>query len=428
MNEPRDLRFFACLAAQGSVMAACSWLARNGYPPSTVVLGIAVCFLPYAGVLAWTPSYDTRSLGRLATAASLIFGAAFVFAPPVMSDDLYRYLWEGRLWLEGFNPYRLAPDDPALRSLRNDLWLSINNESLVSIYPPLAQALFVLAAWLGGKVWTIKALALLVHAASAWTAQRIAGSPRVALSLALNPLLLSEAALNGHFDILTGVALMGAAWALARQDVVRAGAYACAAVGLKVVGVVVFPLFARWPRVLVASSLVSGLLLLPLAWWRSVADQASGPGQFAARWQGNESIFGLVDWLAHRWLEPPDAGLAARAFVVGALALLWVVLLRRRVPPVDASRAAIWAMLLLSPQVHPWYLAWLLPLEVAAKGRAALLWSAVVLGAYAPLDRWVREGQWMMPLWLQVLSYAVVILALAADPRRPRLQRVASQA
>ena len=77
----------------------------------------------------------------------------------------------------------------------------------------------------------------------------------------------------------------------------------------------------------------------------------------------------------------------------------------------------LWSVLLLSPQVHPWYLAWLLPLELAAGGCAALVWSAAVLCAYVPLQGWVNEGVWEMPVGLQVAEYLVVGLALLYDLR-----------
>ena len=75
-------------------------------------------------------------------------------------------------------------------------------------------------------------------------------------------------------------------------------------------------------------------------------------------------------------------------------------------------------MLLLSPQVHPWYLAWLLPLELAVGGRAGWVWSAAVLLAYAPLDRWVEAGVWDMPVGLQLAEYLVVLFVLATDAFR----------
>jgi hypothetical protein len=339
-------------------------------------------------------------LDLVAIGTALLFGAAFLFAPPLLSDDLYRYLWEGRVWLEGLSPYRLAPDDPALAYLRDDLWAKINNKPLGSIYPPLSQLLFVVAQWLGGKVWTLKLLALLAHVLSVAVVARICAERKASLALALNPLLLSEAALNGHFDILCGVALLIAAWALSRHRFAQAGFAVCAGVGLKVVGLVVLPLFARRPKVLVAAGLGSALLLMPLVWSRAPLDSVSGAGQFATRWRGNGSLFALVDQLSRQLFEPTSADLVARWVVAALLLALCALAVYRRVPSLRATRALVWALLLLSPQVHPWYLGWLLPLEVAAGGVAGLVWSVAVFCAYAPLDRWVAEGVWDMPLWM----------------------------
>ncbi len=429
MTARRDGALFAlCLALQGCVLGGLALTARSGGSPSTVVVGLALCFVPYAGALVFSRSLSSkRALDRVAIAAALLFGAVLLFAPPLLSDDVYRYLWEGRLWLEGFNPYRFAPDDPAVAHLRDDLWANINNKPLTSIYPPLSQFMFVLAQWLGGEVWTFKLLALLTHALSVAVVASACTERKASLAIALNPLLLSEAALNGHFDILCGVLLLVAAWALSRQRFAQAGVAVCAAVGLKVVGLVVLPLFARRPRMLVATGLGSVLLLVPLVWSRALVDPGSGTGQFAMRWRGNESVFALVDQLSHALFDSGSAELVARFVVAAVLLGLCALVVYRRIPPWTAIRALVWAVLILSPQVHPWYLAWLLPLEVAAGGSAGLVWSAAVLCAYAPLDRWVAEGVWDLPLWLQISEYAVVALALILDPRRPNLSRPAPE-
>jgi hypothetical protein len=415
MTTRRDGALFAlCLALQGCIVGGLALAARSGCSPSTVVAGLAVCFVPYTGVLAFSRALPSqRALDLVAIAAALVFGTAFVLAPPLLSDDLYRYLWEGRLWLEGLNPYRIAPNDPALAHLRDDVWANINNKSLGSIYPPLSQLLFIVAAWLGGKVWTLKLLALLAHVLSVAVVTRISSTRKASLALALNPLLLSEAALSGHFDLVCGMALLIATWALARHRFVQAGVAACAAVGLKVVGLLVLPL--------------SALLLLPLVWSRAPVDPVSGAGQFATRWRGNESAFAVLDQLSGQLFGQGSGDLVARALVVAVLLALCALAVHRRVPPLQATRALVWALLLLSPQVHPWYLAWLLPLEVVAGGSAGFVWSAAVLCAYAPLDLWVAKGVWDMPLWLQIFEYSLVALALFLDPRRPSLGRPAPE-
>jgi len=425
MTARRDGVIFAlCLALQGGIVCSLVLAARSGCSPSAFVGGLAVSFVPYGGAIAFSRVLPSkRAVDLVAIAGALAFGGAFVFAPPLLSDDLYRYLWEGRLWLEGFNPYRLAPDDPAVAHLRDGLWAGVNNKPLATIYPPLSQGLFVVAGMLGGKVWTVKLLALAAQVLSVAVVARVSTTRKASLALGLNPLLLCEAGLNGHLDILCGAALLVTAWALGRHRFALASVAACAAVGLKVVGLVALPLFARRRRALAATGLGSALLLVPLVWWRTPLDRASGPGQFASRWRGNESGFAVVDRLSHWLFDESSADLVARSIVAVALLALCALVVHRRVPPMQATRALCWALLLLSPQVHPWYLAWLLPLEIAASGSAGLVWSATVLCAYAPLDRWVTESIWEMPLGLQVFEYSVVILALILDPRRPSFQK-----
>lgn len=423
MTARRGLVLIAsCLALQGSVFLGLAIAARMGCQPTTFVVGLALSFVPYAGLLIGARSLSSLGTARL-LALAFAFGAPLVFAPPLLSDDLYRYLWEGRLWLEGFNPYQLAPDDVTLGPLRDELWPNINNRSLGSIYPPVSQVLFVVAASLGAKVWTVKLLALLGHVLAVALFARIAPSPRASAALALNPLLLSESALNGHIDILCGLALLIAACALGRHRFVRAGFATCAAVGLKVVGLVLLPLFSRRPKALLGTGLASALLLAPLVVWRTPAHPGSGAGQFAQRWRGNESLYALADWASRLLFSNHVAEIAARVMVALILLFVCALVVRRGVNPQAAARALIWAVLLLSPQVHPWYLAWLLPLELAAGGSAGLVWSAAILCAYAPLDLWVSQGVWRMPVSLQIFEYSLVALALIVDPRRPSLKR-----
>ena len=318
--SPGRAVFGACLAAQALITYGIATAARSGCAPSTVVLGLAASFVPYAGALVAARSFDDdRALRRFALAAPFLLGGAFVLAPPVLSDDLYRYLWEGRLWLEGFNPYRFAPEDPALAHLRDDIWAHINNKPLATIYPPLSQLLFVAAAWLGGNASTVKLLALLAHGASVAVVARSCERPDAALALGLNPLLLSEGALNGHLDLLTGTALWIAAWALTRERFLPAAWATSVAVGLKVVGVVILPLFIRRPKILVATAFGASLLVAPLVLGRGPFEPASGAGQFAVRWQGNGSVFALVDWLSRHLVSDELAGIVSRVVVAGLM-------------------------------------------------------------------------------------------------------------
>lgn len=415
--------FVAALGLESVLVVLVAVAARNGEAPSRVALGLGLCFIPYVAAIWCSRSVDRDVLNRIGIAASAVLGVVLVFAPPVLSDDLYRYLWEGRLWLEGLNPFETPPDAPALEGLRDEIWAPINNKPLTSVYPPLAQVLFVTAWSLGGTALAVKLVALAGHVLSVILIDRLSDGVRgAALVLGLNPLLLSESALNGHFDLLCGTALLLAAWSASRARFVRAALAVCTAVGLKVIGLVGLPLLWKRPRVLLSAALVSAMLLAPLVSWRAPGNPASGAGEFAMRWRGNESLFAGVAWVAERLFDPAHAVWVARGAVVMVVLVLGVLVVRRGLTGLDAARVLVWAVLLLSPQVHPWYLGWLLPLEIAARGTAGLVWSGAILLAYAPLDGWVAEGVWEMPPLLQLLEYAAVAIAWITDPRRPRLR------
>jgi len=404
------------LALQFGLTLVAVVAARAGLAPSRVVIALAVSFVPY-GLTLWSAAgaFERHTAERVALAGLLTFGFALVVAPPVLSDDVYRYVWEGRVWLSGHNPYVLAPADLSLSHLRDEVWTGINNKALASIYPPLSQGLFIALAVVGGGVASVKLVALLGHAATVFAIARLTPDPRAPLVIALNPLLLSQGALDGHLDLLTGLAVLVAASALAARRPRVAVVATWAAVGLKLVGAAIAPLFLRKPRVLVAVLAGAAVLAWPMLHFRPSADAASGPIQFAVRWRGNDSVYGLVEAVARSMLDPEAAAIASRTAMVLAVLCLGFVLEWKRVPPVRAARLILWSVLLLSPQVHPWYLAWLLPLEVACGRWSGFVWSASILVAFAPLDRWVEEGVWHMPGRLVAIEYSTVALALIAE-------------
>ncbi|MEM7435102.1 MAG: hypothetical protein AAF436_08120 [Myxococcota bacterium] len=412
----RRTTIVAGLAAQTFLVATIVFSARSGAAPSTVTIALGVSFVPYVATVWACGGWLDRAQGlRIALGSLAVMGAALIFAPPVLSDDVYRFVWEGRLWGHGFNPYRLPPDASAVSGLRDSVWESINNKPLASIYPPLSQALFFLIELSGGGVVAAKVLALGGHLASTVAVARLSTDPRAPLLIALNPLLLSAAALDGHFDLWVGLAIVLAAWGIGRHRAMQAAVAALVAVGLKVVGLVLAPLFLRTPRALVVFALGSVALLMPMLVYRPANDATSGAVQFAERWQGNESLFAGVDWLARQALSEEQAMLVARIVVITLVFTVGLLVSRRHTPAMQGARIIVWATLLLSPQVHPWYLAWLLPLEVAAGRFAGIVWSAAALVAYAPLDRWVADGIWEPTPTLHLLEYLLVALALLLD-------------
>ena len=92
---------------------------------------------------------------------SVVFRAGLLFASPVLSDDLYRYLWDGRILLSGENPYRYPPRSEELRGLRDDVYERLGHREIRTIYPPAAQAIFAAGSVFGAGAVGLKALLIL---------------------------------------------------------------------------------------------------------------------------------------------------------------------------------------------------------------------------------------------------------------------------
>ncbi len=462
----------AALAVTLLLLGAAWTAARTGSPTSTA-LCVAGASLAWGVLIVTAGALSPRRALWLGGLCALVAGAGLVLAPPVLSDDLYRYLWDGRVALSGTSPYRFAPDAAALVPLRDALWRHVNNAEIPTIYPPFAQALFVLCAAVAHAPWPIKALMLAAHLGTVPLVAALAPErwrSRATLAFALCPLALAESALAGHVDAVAGLTIAAGVLALTRSRAVLAAGLFALASATKLVGLVLAPLVALRDRR--AAVLAVALAVTPLvALAGAGGDAPGGLGHYTRRWRGNEGAFVLVEGFAGlavdgiaAWtrsapthirlpalrgvlervrgtpLDPraglvgpkksvPDptdfqrayvAGLLARGLVVALVVALGAWLVRRGAAPLEAARGVLLGVLLLAPQVHPWYLSWLLPLECAAGGIAGLVYAVTVLVAYAPGDRWLAERVWAEPTGARLATHGLVWLVLALELRASR--------
>jgi alpha-1,6-mannosyltransferase len=365
------------------------------------------------GILAWA----------LAMRLPLLVGP-----PPSLSDDVHRYVWEGRVVASGGDPWDTAPDDPSLVGLRAQApeWSSINHRDLPAIYPPGAQAVFAAlvgrgydriehmrAAMVGFDLLLIALLIALLRAR---------GAPiGLAILYAWNPLAVVEVASSGHYEPLALIPVVGGLllWERRRSEAFLLWGLAFAT---KLVGVAPAWFAARRlqrsgrPRFAVLALAVAGLAaLLP---WVPFAVDGSPPigslGTYVEHWGHNASVHAmLTPWLGYH---------PARK-VVGVLLLVWAAGLTVAAPrPAEGFALLFVGLVVLSPVVHPWYGLWLLVfLPLFPRLDLALLTGLLPLSYLA----WTAEqngGPWAVPtaaLWLEYGLPAAASLGWVAVRRRP---------
>jgi hypothetical protein len=316
--------------------------------------------------------------GALIVVVAVAMRVAVLPAAPSLSDDLYRYLWEGRVLLAGHDPYALAPDAPALTHLRDAaVHARVNHPHLATIYPPVAMGHFAAVAALGGttvlwKLWVLLHDGALCLVLVRWCQSRL-GSPMAAIAYAWNPLVVTEYAGQGHYDPTAILMLVLALKWAPRHPVASAAALTLAVLG-KLIPILALPFlwrdWTRRARITSAVSLVAGLAVFG---WLT-RHEVSGLSAYAATWRNNDALFGVL----HATLGDPGARLAAGALVLAMVGAG----LRRGWSATEGARWGMRAALMLGPVIHPWYLGWALALDPLRLSWPWWLLSCTVLLAY----------------------------------------------
>lgn len=402
--EPRAAWRGAALA--GLCLALCGVLLHAGLPLGAR-LGVAVGWAALASVVR------APGLGGWALVALALGMRGLVLTGDAgLSDDLYRYLWEGRVLLGGGNPFTHAPDDPALAPLRDGLWARVQHKEVSAIYPPGAMALFAATRALGGEVGAWRALAGLADVgtvgALAWVARGRGLPNTAALVWALHPLPALESAGSGHLEALALPGLVVALGCLDRGRVGWAAAVASAGALVKLLPLVVLGPTLRRPSRALGLGLGAGAalglgLLAPL--WDAGALLGRGFGRYYEAWAFNASLFHLLEALTGDGASARRLGVALGALWVG-----WAWAMRR--DPAAFALHACGALVLLSPVVHPWYVLWALAPALLLGVWPWLVLAAGSLLSYTALETLDAAGRWQEPTWVIGLEYPPFFLSL----------------
>src|SRR5467141_2809320 len=121
-------------------------------------------------------SRDPRSILVLGLIFAALFRLSIIFSTPYLSDDIYRYVWDGRVQSAGINPYRYAPTDPALEHLRDDkIYPRINHNYAPTIYPPLDEAIWFVTTCVSESVTWMKITVILFEGVAIWAVLQLLG-------------------------------------------------------------------------------------------------------------------------------------------------------------------------------------------------------------------------------------------------------------
>jgi len=367
--------------------------------PEFIALSLTAGILYAAGVYLVERFVLPPSALLVIVLGALFFRLCLLPQEPSITNDLYRYQWEGRVERLHINPYTVYPAMPALSALqdRNHPLEAATNVS--TLYPPLSE-------WSFSWVRTIAGYKLLYTgfdlAALGVLATLLAVSKQPLhrlLIYAWNPCVLISFAMCGHHDSLAIFTLLAAILFITLRKPALCLTFLALSAISKFFSILLLPTILRRTRVAYAALFVAVVGLSYVPFFSAGSRLFKGLSDYAAGWEDNESLFRLIRLAGN--------SKAQAELVAGTLVLILVAYaMRRRLDPAPASLLLISGLLLLSPNAFPWYFTWIVPFLCFYPRAPLLLLSITSVLGYAPVVGYVAGQLYQDSSVILSLEYA----------------------
>ncbi len=361
----------------------------------------------------------------------IAFRLIFLLATPQLSNDYYRFIWDGRLLADGTNPYLVLPAEMVL----SDDFIEINqaqelfqgmgrlSQGNYTCYPPVHQLFFLIAALISpnsilGSVIVLRLFLILFDIGTVAVGLSILEKinlPRShVLFYALNPLIIIELVGNLHFEGVMILFLFVSLYFLLRSKNFLSALFLALSASVKLIPLIFLPLFFRKLKRLESlkyCAVVGGLsvvLFLPFWSLQALQNFAKSLRLYIQQFESNASLYYIVRQVGYAvtgYNIIRTAGWILAILVAIGVIILSLRTKNERIKHIFLSMlAALTIYYFLSTTVHPWYIATLIAVSVLTPVRFAFVWSIVIMLSY---HRY-RTLPYDENLWLIAAEYAMV--------------------
>lgn len=363
--------------------------------------------------------------------SALVFRLIASFALPELSDDYFRFVWDGRLLSHGENPFLALPAELVKQASYTEMGLDqalfekLNSPKYFTIYPPVNQFIFWLGASLSpnsiyGSVLMMKLFMLLGELLSIFLLYKLLQALALPLThvafYALNPLIIIELCGNLHFEALMICFLLWSIWLLFKGKWLYATIPFSLAICSKLLPLMFLPLLINrlgWIRAIVFGALCALcclLMFIPLFDHATFLNLMNSAELYFQRFEFNASVYYILRWIG---FQVKGYNLIATFGKVLPMITFFGILMYAYFEPqgkryATLARGMMWCLgiyLLFSSIVHPWYSSTMIAFCILTSYRFPLIWSFLIFGSYAAY----QTTAYTENLWLVGLSYLITI-------------------
>lgn len=383
------------------------------FPSQRTVLFFTGFVLSFSGMLwlrnAWPPNWNLMPIMVIA-----IVSRCFLL-PLEHSDDLNRYLWEGRAQLHAISPYALSPLDPRTASVRDAVWQGINHKEFTSIYGPLSQLVFRACVSIRYSALLLKIILVLFDLCTLLLLVRFLknrGSRlNEALLYAVNPLVLYAFAAEGHVESIMLCMLAGAMLMHRKKKFAFMFVLIGCAASVKLTALIFIPLLIRKETLRYLWFVLLPLVMV-IPYGTSTVSLITVTGRFASEFHFNGFLYGiLVLFFSYH-----------NALVISTVIFLGVysAVMFLTPDPVRACGNVALAFLIASPTAHPWYFTIIAMFAVLYPVRSWVALTGTIGISWITSFTYWTTGIWKEFMMVPVLEYVPpFLLEIAAKWRRP---------
>lgn len=367
--------------------------------------------------------------------AGIFLRLMLLFSWPNLSQDVFRFLWDGALFAQGFSPYDYTPN-ALIQELNLHGLIIPNFEQLYSTmgalstgnfsnYPPVKQLIFALPQWIGLKaiidqISVLRLLIILGDIGVFFLGRRLllnqSLNPKYINWYFLNPLIILELTGNVHFEGIMAVSILLSLLFLTQKKYLFSGIFLGVGVGLKLIPLMFLPLIGASivghfhpiskvkikPLLLFVTGIFAtlGLIFLPLINNENLINYSATTALWFTKFEFNASIYYLLRWLGFQWkgynLIAQIGPLLSLMATISILYLSYRVWIKKS-NLYWAMMGAMVIYLLCATTVHPWYWTTVLILSILAQSRIGLLGSFLVFLSYTAYgsDPVQEHGLWL---------------------------------
>ncbi|MEO9569668.1 MAG: mannosyltransferase [Polaribacter sp.] len=369
----------------------------------------------------------------------LLFRLIFLFSIPNLSQDFYRFIWDGRMIFEGYNPYLSLPETfiqqgNAPITDANNLYNGMGemNGSHYTNYPPINQLCFLIAALFAnksifGSIVVLRFIIILADVGILYFGKKLLEKLNLPIKnifwYALNPFIIIEMTGNLHFEPVMLFFLVWSLYKLHQQKWIWSAILLACSVSVKLIPLLFLPLFYQWfvkkeqnwfygikKIILFYVIILSTILFLFVPFYTSefLTNYSSSVGLWFRNFEFNASfyfIFREIGYLFRGWNE-----IAIIGKITPVLTILFLIILtffRKNKTTIQLITALLFGLCFYyftATTVHPWYLATPLILSIFTKYRFPIIWTIVIIFSYQAY----ANSPWKENLWFIALEYLFV--------------------